>query len=167
MNAVRIRAAGSADRAAVAALLRGLSAESSYRRFQTGIGPEPGAAVLTALLPDRLRGGAVLAYAGRLVVGHGVWVRAGAAPVAEIGLVVADAHQGRGIGTAMARALMGDLAARGVERVEVFASATNEAVVRMVTRQAPDAVRELDGATVTYSFPAPSSVSRRTVRPVA
>ncbi|GAA4748517.1 hypothetical protein GCM10023350_36810 [Nocardioides endophyticus] len=49
-----------------------------------------------------------------------------------------------------------DLAARRVEQVEVFASATNEAVIRMVARQAPGAVRERDGATVTYSFPTPA-----------
>ena len=58
----------------------------------------------------------------------------------------------RGSAPSSPRALIADLAARGVEQVEVFASATNEAVTRMVARQAPDAVRERDGATVTYSF---------------
>jgi GNAT superfamily N-acetyltransferase len=165
MTGVRLRAARPDDREAVAELLRGLSAESSYRRFQTGIGPAPSAAMLDALLPDCLRGGAVLAYVGRSLVGHGVWVRAGATPVAEIGVVVADGHQGRGIGTALARALFDDLAARGIERVEVFASATNAPVVRMVARQAPDAVRERDGATVTYTFATPAG--RAAVRTVA
>lgn len=153
MNGLRIRTAVPADRDGVADLLRGLSAESSFRRFQTGLGPDPGAVILDALLPEDLQGGAVLAYVGRSLVGHGVWRRAGARPVSEIGLVVADAHQGRGIGTALATVLLDDLAARGVERVEVFTSATNRAVVRMVTRYAPGAVRDCDGATVTYRFP--------------
>jgi GNAT superfamily N-acetyltransferase len=162
-----LRPALPTDRAALAGLLRGLSLESAYRRFQTGLGPEPRPAVLDALLPDRLRGGAVLAYAGGGLVGHGVWVRAGSAPVAEIGLVVADGHQGRGIGTAMAQALVADLADRGIAQIEVFASATNEAVVRMVRRQAPDAAGERDGATVTYTFAARSAAAVPVVRTVA
>src|SRR6478736_7839586 len=98
MSRPRIRPAVPADRAGVAGLLRGLSAESAYRRFQTALGPEPGAAILDALLPEDLQGGAVLAHVGGSLVGHGVWRRAGATPVAEIGVIVADAHQGRGIG---------------------------------------------------------------------
>jgi GNAT superfamily N-acetyltransferase len=153
MSALRLRRAGPADRTALTDLLSALSAESSYRRFQAALGPTPRASVLDALLPEGSRGGAMLAYAGPQLVGHGVWRRAGTSPVAEIGLVVADAHQERGVGTALAEALISDLAAQGVERVEVFATATNEAVARMVARRAPDAVRERDGATVTYLFP--------------
>jgi acetyltransferase len=160
MSAPRIRHAVPADRASVADLLRGLSAESAYRRFQTGLGPDPGAAILDALLPEGLEGRAVVAHVGPSLVGHGVWRRAGATPVAEIGLVVADAHQGQGIGTALAEALLDDVAARGLERIEVFASATNQAVIRMVTRHAPDATLELDGATVTYRFPTEVNVTR-------
>lgn len=160
MRRARIRHAVPADRAGVAGLLRGLSAESAYRRFQTALGPEPGKAILDALLPEDLQGGAVLAHVGETLVGHGVWRRAGAAPVAEIGVIVADAHQGRGIGTALAEALLSDLAARGVEQVEVFASATNRAVLAMVARHAPDADRERDGATVTYRFPSRAGAAR-------
>lgn len=152
MTGVRIRAARPTDRAALVRLLRALSDESVYRRFQTALGPAPRPVVLDALLPEGPQGSAVLAYDGTVVVGHGVWRRAGTLPVAEIGLVVADSHQGRGIGTAMAEALLADLAARGVGRVEVFATATNEAVARMVARRAPDAERERDGATLTYTF---------------
>ena len=159
-TALRIRPAGPDDHDRLAGLLRELSEESAYRRFQTGIGREPAPSLVAALLPGGLRGGAVLGFLGTRLVAHGVWVRVGAAPVAEIALLVADAQQGQGIGTKIAAALVADLAARGVEQVEVFASATNEAVVRMVARQAPDAVRERDGATVTYSFPTPGGRQR-------
>jgi GNAT superfamily N-acetyltransferase len=154
VSRLRIRPAGPCDRERVAALLRGLSGESAYRRFQTGIGAEPSRTLVDALLPAALRGGALLAFEGERLVAHGLWVRLGAAPAAEIALVVSDDRQGRGIGTRLAHALVAELTARGIERVEVFASATNEAVTRMVARQAPDAVRERDGATVTYSFAA-------------
>jgi len=91
---------------------------------------------------------------GRNMVGHGLWVRVGGQPVAEVALVVADDYQGQGIGTTLADALVADLSGRGVERVEVFASASNKPVARMVARRAPDALRERDGATVTYEFAA-------------
>lgn len=156
MSRLRIRPAGRRDHDRVAGLLRELSEESAYRRFQTGIGREPAAALVDALIPEGLRGAAVLGFLGGRLVAHGVWVRVGTAPAAEIALLVADAQQGQGFGTEIAAALIADLAARGVEQVEVFASATNEAVTRMVARQAPDAVRESQGATVTYSFPTPT-----------
>jgi len=154
MSHLRIRPAAPRDHDLLAGLLRELSAESAYRRFQVGLGPEPAPSLVDALLPDGLRGGALLGFLGERLVAHGLWVRVGAAPAAEIALVVTDAQQGKGFGTEIAAALMVDLAARGVERVEVFASATNDAVTRMVARQAPDAVPERDGATVTYSFAA-------------
>lgn len=153
MSGLRLRRAVPADRQALAGLLCGLSSDSAYRRFQAALGPAPRASVLDALLPEAPRGGSMLAYVGPELVGHGVWRRAGNALVAEIGLVVADAHQGQAVGTALAEALIADLAAQGVERIEVFATATNEAVARMVARRAPDAGRERDGATVTYTFP--------------
>jgi ribosomal protein S18 acetylase RimI-like enzyme len=165
MSRLRIRPARPGDHDLLAGLLRELSEESAYRRFQTGIGREPAASLVAALLPDGLRGAAVLGFLGDRLVAHGVWVRVGASPVAEIALLVADAQPGRGIGTEIAAALITDLSARGVEHVEVFASATNEAVTRMVARQAPGAVRERDGATVTYSFA--TSPQRNAVRTVA
>jgi GNAT superfamily N-acetyltransferase len=165
MSRLRIRSAGPQDRDLLAGLLRELSADSAYLRFQTGIGTEPAPSLVDALLPQGLRGGALLAFFGDRLVAHGLWVRVGARPVAEIALVVADSHQGQGIGTAVAGELIADLTTRGVDRVEVFASATNEAVTRMVARQAPDAVRERDGATVTYGFAA--RTARRAVRTVA
>ncbi|WP_028643775.1 GNAT family N-acetyltransferase [Nocardioides sp. URHA0020] len=164
MSALRIRPAGVQDRELVAGLLRELSPDSAYLRFQTGIGVEPAPGLVAALIPDGLRGSALLGLVDDRLVAHGLWVRVGASPVAEIGIVVADAQQGQGIGTRIASALIADLAARGIDRVEVFASATNVAVTRMVARQAPHAVRDRDGATVTYAFATPPRrVAVRTV----
>ncbi len=150
---LRVRRAGPADIDLLDGLLRGLSVDSAYLRFQTGIGrPSPG--LLRALLP---RDGALLGFVGADVVAHGLWARAGR--TAEIALVVADAHQRRGIGTAIARALVADAAARGVTRVEAFSGAGNAAVARMVAREVPTSLRVLDGATVTYTFPVGASDS--------
>ena len=152
-----LRAAGPADFAHLDALLRGLSADSAYLRFQTGIG-SPSPKLVRALLPDR---GALLGFVDGEVAAHGLWVRAGTA--AEVALVVADAHQRRGFGTAVAEALIADAEAHGVTRIEAFSGAGNEAVARMVGRQAPHALRVLDGASVTYTFSTRTS-STPTVR---
>jgi GNAT superfamily N-acetyltransferase len=168
---LRIRPARPADRDLLDALLRGLSPDSAYLRFQTGLGTGPTPAVLRALLPYGPSGGAVLAFVGDGVdgvpVAHGMWARPGSARAAEIAVVVTDAHQGRGIGTALARALMAELAARGIPRVEVFSGAGNAAVARMVARQAPEAVRVLDGPMATWTFAVPVAEDRDVVRRVA
>lgn len=156
MTQLQIRPAGRRDRAVLAELLRGLSPNSAYQRFQTYLRPEPKPALVDAMLPDGEHGAAMLGLVEQRAVAHGMWVRVGMAPVAEIAVVVADTRQGQGIGTQIAASLIADLATHGVERVEVFASATNNAVIHMVTRRAPDAVREFDGPTVTYTFNATS-----------
>ena len=153
ISAPRFRAAALADRPALVALLAGLSEESAYSRFLTALSTPPGNRVVDALLPQPPAGRAVLAFVGSDLVGHGLWVRTHAS-VAEIALVVADAHQQRGIGTALAAAVTDDLARHGVTDVEVFSISDNRAVARMVRAAAPDARRELDGPTTTYTFPA-------------
>jgi GNAT superfamily N-acetyltransferase len=156
-----IRVATAADRDALGDFLSRLSAESSYQRFLTG-GPTgaPTRRLLAALLPERSRGGALLAFLGDELVGHGLWIRVGGASVAEIAIVVADAYQRRGIGTALASAVTDDLVAHGVADIEVFSGSENRAVARMVARAAPDARRELDGPTTTWTFRARSRSAR-------
>ena len=90
--------------------------------------PSPARGLVDALLPDGLRGAAVLGFVGERLVAHGLWVRVGAASAAEIALVVADAHQGTGNRHRDRRGADGRPGRPWVERVEVFASATNEAV---------------------------------------
>jgi GNAT superfamily N-acetyltransferase len=150
-----IRPAGSADRVLLAELISGLSPESSYARFLTGWSGTPPDSYLTALLPGPPQGGALLAFLDGELVGHGLWVRLADPSVAEMAVVVSDRHQRRGIGTALARAVVEDLVAHGVDDVEVFSTSTNRAVARMVARAAPGASRTLDGPTTTYAFPAP------------
>jgi GNAT superfamily N-acetyltransferase len=152
VSVVAYRRGSARDRAALAQLLSGLSPESAYSRFQTVLGSGPSPAVLDALLPDGVRGGAVLAWDGDDLVAHGVWVRVGPSRAAELALVVTDSHQRRGIGAELAERLVAAAGARGIERIEAFSESGNRAVARMVARGAPDADRDRDGVTVSYSF---------------
>jgi GNAT superfamily N-acetyltransferase len=149
-----LRAAGPDDRELLGELISRLSPASAYSRFLTGISGEPPARLLTALLPERPAGGAVLGFLDGELVGHGLWVRTADPSVAEIAIVVADRHQRRGIGTALASAVTEAMVANGVTDVEVFSISDNRAVARMVARAAPEARRELDGPTTTWTFPA-------------
>lgn len=152
MTRLTLRTASLADREALTALVSGLSADSAYQRFQTGIGARPTSRLVDGLLPEGVRGRALLGYLGDRLVAHGVWARVGHSRVAEIALLVADEHQRDGIGTELATGLLADLADRGIERVEVFSGAGNVAVARMVARHAPLAERVRDGAMMTYGF---------------
>ncbi len=146
-----IRLATAADSGALADFLSGLSPDSSYQRFLTDR-TDPAPSLLAALLPERPKGGALLAFVGDDLVGHGLWIRVARGSAAEIAIVVADAYQRRGIGTALGSAVTDDLVAHGIADIEVFSASDNRAVARMLARAAPDAQRELDGPTTTWTY---------------
>ena len=152
MTCVRLRPATRHDREDVSAVVAGLSAESAYQRFLTGIGARPSRALIDAMLPEDDRGAALLGHLGERPVAHGLWARLGQSRSAEIALMVADDQQRAGIGTRLAEALFADLRSHGVERVEVYTGAGNVAIARMLARLAPHARPERDGAAVHYSF---------------
>jgi GNAT superfamily N-acetyltransferase len=148
------------DHDLLADFLTGLDAESAYQRFLTGFAGAPGRALLAALLPDERSAGALLGFVDGELVAHGLWAALGHERSAELAIVVADRHQRRGIGTALTYALSAELSARRIERVQVLSGSGNRAVARMIARHAPAATRELDGMTLTYSFPTPTTAVR-------
>jgi len=152
MTTVVFRPGSDRDRAALTALLGALTPASSYARFQAALGPEPPPYVVDAMLPSGVRGGTVLAWDGADLVGHGEWVRLGPSPAAEIALVVADSHQGRGLGTALAQRVIAVAGDHGVERIEMFTAAGNTAIARMVRHLGTDVEKRREGPAVTYSF---------------
>jgi L-amino acid N-acyltransferase YncA len=135
-----IRPAHRADLAALGDFFAGLSAHTRYLRF---FGPiTPGAALLRQLcgLPDTID--AVIAVRGGVIVGHAMAadrtdlrsVRA-----TDVGVVVADAWQGRGLGSALMRALITGAQARGVTLLEMDVLDGNRQVLDMITSHWPAA----------------------------
>ena len=151
-STVWFRPGADRDRVALAGLLAGLTPRSSYSRFQTALGPVPPGHVVDAMLPGGARGGSVLAWEGTELVGHAEWVRLGPSTVAEIALVVADSHQGHGLGTALARHVVAIAGAHGIRRIEMFTAAGNTAIARMVRHLGTDVEKRREGPSVTYSF---------------
>jgi acetyltransferase len=98
-----VRAAGPGDGALLAGLLDGLSPESGFHRFMAGLGgAKPG--LVRALLATGPRRGALLALEGapgrERAVGHACW-SVDDRGSADLGVVVADDAQGRGVGRAL------------------------------------------------------------------
>jgi RimJ/RimL family protein N-acetyltransferase len=132
---------------------RGLSAESVYNRFFTG--GQPGDAELRRLFdadPDARD--VLVALSGHDVIG----LVEGATPrnlpgAVEIGLVVADAWQGRGVGWQLIRAVVSQAAARGASIIQAHTLAENRRMARLMRRLCPDARPQLDDSIYTWLVP--------------
>jgi GNAT superfamily N-acetyltransferase len=132
-GADKIRRAQSSDLAALEDFFAGLSARTRSRRFFAPVTPTP------AML-RRLSGGtghvdAVVAMAGGGIVGHAMAADLAGSEgdsVTEIGVVVADAWQGRGVGSALVRALIANARARGVTFLAMDVLPGNRQVLAMI-----------------------------------
>ncbi|HYT10069.1 MAG TPA: GNAT family N-acetyltransferase [Mycobacteriales bacterium] len=149
---IRIRPAGAADRDAVHRFLAGLSLDSAYRRFFTGIGSPAPTLTRRLVEVDHDRRETLLALRGADVIGLADSARlapGSEVPTVELGVVVADAWQRRGLGPRLARALLERAVLHGARAVRVHALADNTRVSRMLHRRWPDTrpVRE-DGVLV-------------------
>ena len=135
-----IRPAHRADLAALGDFFAGLSVQTRYLRF---FGPiTPGAALLRQLCGLAGTIDAVIAVRGGVIVGHAMAadrIDPSGARVTDIGVVVADAWQGRGLGSALTRALVTGAQARGVTLLEMDVLHGNRQVLGMITSHWPAA----------------------------
>jgi ribosomal protein S18 acetylase RimI-like enzyme len=135
-----IRRAGSADLAALSDFFAGLSVRTRYRRFFAAITP-----TLAMLRLLSGRGGnvdAVVAIRGGIIIGHGMAAdQRGPAGrrTTDIGVVIADAWQGHGLGSALTRTLIAAAQERGVTCVTMDVLPGNQQVLAMIARHWPEA----------------------------
>ena len=162
-----VRQAYPADREAVRDFLAALSLRSRYQRFFTGA--PPSAALLSMLAANRDGTDVVVASdapdaAGhRRIIGHAMAVDSGPAGArrTEIGVVVADARQGQGVGSALIRAVIDRARARGARSVEMDVLAENSSVLAMVAGHWPEAHYERRAAYVTVRAKLPQQEEER------
>jgi GNAT superfamily N-acetyltransferase len=138
--AAAIRSAGPADLAALSDFFGALSARTRYLRF---FGPvTPGAALLRSLAGCADTIDAVVAVRGGVIIGHAMAADRTdprGTRVTDIGVVVADAWQGRGLGAALMRAVITGAQARGVALLEMDVLGHNRQVLEMITGHWPAA----------------------------
>jgi GNAT superfamily N-acetyltransferase len=156
---IEIRQACGADRDAIRDFFAGLSLRTRYLRFFTGVQP-----VTDAML--RLLAGCgdhtdtVVATEDGAIIGHAMATDttgpAGTHAV-EIGVVVADARQGHGVGSALVRALAGRAQARGTAVILMEVLAENREMLAMITNHFPAAQHHHSGPYVAIHAPLPRS----------
>jgi RimJ/RimL family protein N-acetyltransferase len=128
----RLRPFTAADLPRYCALLAALSPEDVRRRFHSVTAPSDPALIRAALLgPGSLGAVLVETRTGELVgVAHAA--PAGAERRGEFGILVAADHRRRGLGGALADALLQTLAARGVTRAEAYTAWENRAAAALL-----------------------------------
>jgi GNAT superfamily N-acetyltransferase len=149
---VEMRPVTPADHSAVRAFLAGLSLSSAYRRFFTGIGSPSSTLVRRLVEVDHDRRSALLALAGGEVVGLADTAIVDAATV-ELGVVIADRWQRRGLGPRLIAAALEPAIARGCTTLLAHTLPDNTRVARLVRRRWPGADPSWDGDCLVWTLP--------------
>jgi acetate---CoA ligase (ADP-forming) len=156
-STLRLRAPARKDADALAAFFGELSERSSYLRFH-GIRRIDAAFVEHFLEPDWRNRGALVgeladaAGAGRIVAAA-EYVRLRDETAAEAAFVVADEHQGRGIGTRLLEQLAARAADAGIERFVAEVLSDNRPMLKVFEDAGLEASRELEGGEIEVQFP--------------
>jgi GNAT superfamily N-acetyltransferase len=132
--ATTIRPSGCGDLAALGTFFAGLSLHTRVKRFFAPVSPGP--AMLHRLGGTAGQADVLVAVRGGVIIGHAMAVDLAspdAGLITDVGVVVADAWQGRGVGAALMRALVGRAQARGVTGVSMDVLPSNRAVLAMIT----------------------------------
>jgi GNAT superfamily N-acetyltransferase len=162
--AAEIRRAGPGDQDAIREFLDGLSVQTRYLRFFAGFSPTS---------PSMLRiltggtGDVLLARADGMVVGHAMAAYVpgpgpgGPGSLAHLGIVVADAWQGQGIGSALMDAVTATVRAHGASGLVMDVLRGNARMLGMIARRWPAASYESAGDCVTINAPLPGTPMAR------
>jgi len=160
-GAVDIRAASAADGEAIKSFVMGLSLRSRFLRFFSPVAP-PTSAVLRGMCAAGPGTDALVATADGVIVGHVMAsdiAGPGGRPVADIGLVVADRWQGRGLGSQLLSQVIARAAARGVSGLVMEVLPENRRMLAMIARRLPGAAYEFGGGSVTIRVPLPGAAA--------
>src|SRR6201996_4604459 len=165
-----IRPVDPAEQAALSDFFAALSVESRYRRFFAPVRPSHGLLDLPSGLPANVD--AIVAIADGVIVGHAMAadlperICPDASRITDVGVVVADAWQRRGVGAALMRALVARAQARGVTSLAMDVLPGNRRVLAMVLAHGPDATvgRGPDGLDIRIPLP-PDQPRRPRPRP--
>jgi GNAT superfamily N-acetyltransferase len=161
-----IRRVVPADQEALTNFFLSLAMPTRYLRFfgALSIGP-----AMIRILAGGDDGDAVIATGGGDIVGHGIAtyrVGPGRTVLTEIGVVVADEWQGRGVGSALVRALIAAAQARGATILSMDVLPTNRRVLAMIGSHWPTASMDqsADSVVVKIRLQGKQAASRRVQR---
>lgn len=142
-----------ADHEAIREFLTGLSPRARYLRFFSGAAPAS-QAMLRILAGGAAHTDVLVAVENDVIIGHamaGDRTGPGGARLTEIGVVVADARRGAGVGSALVRGVLARARTRGATAVVMEVLAENRQVLTMISDHWPVASQERSGAYITIS----------------
>jgi GNAT superfamily N-acetyltransferase len=148
---IEIRPAGRPDCGEIRDFINGLSVRTQFLRFFASVAP-PSSGLLRALCGTGGSADVVIATDRGSVIGHAMAVdRTGSdgVRVSDVGLVVTDRWQQRGVGSALLRIVVDRAAARGVGTLVMDVLPSNKRMLAMIERRWPGARRELSPDSVT------------------
>lgn len=153
------------DEARIREFFTALSLRTRFQRFFAAVTPTP--AMLRVLAGGRPDTEALIAVHSGVIVGHAIAaVRPGAdgGLQAEIGVVVSDDWQGRGVGAALVAALGALARSRGIGALSMDIQAGNRRALAMIFRQWPQArtTRGSDGLSIQVILAPPDRATRVT-----
>ncbi len=161
-----IRPVCPADLAALSDFFAGLSVESRYLRFFAPVTPAYGLLHLLSGAPANVD--AIVAVADGVIVGHAMAADGPenhgdpcGARATDVGVVVADAWQRRGVGAALMRTLVTRAQARGVTSLAMDVLPGNRRVLAMITGHWPDVAVGYSPDSVDIRIPLPLYQPRR------
>ena len=163
MNAT-IRGPDSADLASLTGFFAGLSLRTRVQRFFAPITP-------TAAALRRLSGGAghadvLIAIQDGAIIGHAMAADRGDT-MTDFGVVVTDAWQGQGVGSALVRALITRAQARGVTSVTMDVLPSNHRVLAMIASHWTPWRTDRSADCVTVRVPLPQHQQQQQERSLA
>jgi ribosomal protein S18 acetylase RimI-like enzyme len=181
-TAAAIRPVSPADEAVLREFFATLSVESRYLRFFAPVTPSCGLLDLMVGKPGHVD--AIVAVADGVIVGHAMAADrpapgdpgAAGGPeqprATDVGVVVADAWQRRGVGATLMRALIDRAQARGVTALAMDVLPGNRRVLAMIVAHWPQAAvgRAPDSVDIRIPLPQPDQrprAARPAIRPVA
>jgi acyl-CoA synthetase (NDP forming)/GNAT superfamily N-acetyltransferase len=95
---------------------------------------------------------ALVAWLGEEIIAVGRYERAVAGDEAEVAFVVADAHQGRGIGSVLLEHLAAAARESGIARFTALVLAENDAMIRVFREAGYQTTRTIDHGEITLEF---------------
>jgi GNAT superfamily N-acetyltransferase len=157
-----IRSACAADVGALSDFFAGLSAQTRYLRFFAPVTPGPD--LLRTMSGGDGRADAVVAVRGGVIIGHAMaadQVGPRGARTADVGVVVADAWQGMGVGSALMRAVITSARARGVTSLTMDVLPGNRRMLGLIAGYWPAARIERSRDSVTFRIRLPHDRQQR------
>ncbi len=164
-----IRPACAADLGALSDFFAGLSPQTRYLRFFAPVTPGP--ELLRRMSGGDGRTDTVVAVRGGVIIGHAMATDLAGprgAHACDVGVVVADAWQSRGVGSALMRALITGARARGVTSLIMDVLPGNRRMFAMIAGHWPAARTERSADFVTFRIQLPRQRQQRPrVQPAA